>query len=277
MLKTLSPNAAPAFAQALSHEGEVLRRLSHQHIVRYRCAGTWGGTPVLVMERLHESLRDWLARHADAQGQTQVCEDQALRWARQVAQALHVLHRSGHKHLDLKPANLLLTAPDPQGRQTLKLADFGACLPLTNPLHPFVGTPGWAAPEQTRPAAEDAAGQPLFATSAASDWYALGQLLHRWLTGRLSPSSQADLARYQAHGLPGLVQHPLVHSLAADNALTWQCPLPDDTPRSTGTSSETVVSSTPSRPKGSVYRLANLLLNEAPARRMATASDWFGG
>lgn len=208
---------------ALAREAEHLRRLASRHIVRYQGAGLWQGEPVLVLERLHESLKDHLARtaqtaraapalpvpptarQAPASAPQGIDQAQAMAWVRQAAQGLRTLHRSGRKHLDIKPANLLLTAADAQGRQLLKLADFGACLPLSQMLHPFVGTPGWAAPEQTRPVAQGPGRQAVYATSQASDWYALGQLLHRLLTGHLNPVGRAALARYQRGGLQGFL------------------------------------------------------------------------
>ena len=206
--------------EALACEGEHLRRLASRHIVRYQGAGLWQGEPVLVLERLHESLKDHLAKAAQVARSTQAAmqalanapqgigEAQALVWVREAAQGLRALHRSGRKHLDIKPANLLLTAPDAQGQQRLKLADFGACLPLAQAQHPFVGTPGWAAPEQMRPVAQGPGRQALFATSPASDWYALGQLLHRLLTGHLNSAGMAALGRYQRGGVQGLLDFP---------------------------------------------------------------------
>ncbi|WP_427911380.1 serine/threonine-protein kinase [Ramlibacter sp. MMS24-I3-19] len=87
------------------------------------------------------------------------------------ARALAHVHGRGWVHRDIKPANLLLRA---DGR--LLLADFGAaCAQGTSaPRCHAVGTPLYACPELS-----DAA-----PVTPAMDIYALGAVLHEWLTGR---------------------------------------------------------------------------------------------
>lgn len=181
-----SPQDRLVHSQALLREAHQLRRLRHRHIVRFQRSGTHGGAPVLVLEQLHESLHQHLQRlppSAQTGMPPHLPPAVALRWAHQVALGLGSLHQAGLRHLDLKPANLLLTPPGPWP-QRLKIADFGACLGAEVAEHPFFGTPGWIAPEQMRPVGRGADGQPLFATDVRTDLFALGQLLFAMLTGR---------------------------------------------------------------------------------------------
>jgi len=109
---------------------------------------------------------------------------------RQLTSAINALHRHGILHRDLKSSNVMIR---PDGR--LVILDFGlstrlvtrspeAIRPLADVLTPratsttervLAGTLEYMSPEQT-------AGKPL---SDASDWYAVGVMLYRVLTGRL--------------------------------------------------------------------------------------------
>lgn len=93
---------------------------------------------------------------------------------RQLADAIHAIHRHGKLHRDLKPSNVMVT---PHGR--VVLLDFG----LASDLHlggtgqtltddGFVGTPTYMAPEQ-------ASGRAVPET----DWYGFGTMLYEVLFG----------------------------------------------------------------------------------------------
>ncbi len=90
----------------------------------------------------------------------------------QLAHGVYALHASGHMHRDIKPSNVLV---QPDGR--VVLLDFGVIAELGAARHgtqELVGTPMYMAPEQAR-------GK----ITKASDWYAVGVVLYRVLTGAL--------------------------------------------------------------------------------------------
>jgi hypothetical protein len=106
----------------------------------------------------------------------------------QLAGALAALHRAGKVHRDVKPSNVLIT---PEGR--VVLLDFGLVSDHAEPggdslRGRIVGTPAYMAPAQMTGDA----------TSAASDWYAVGVMLYEPIAGRLpfdGPTFEALAAR----------------------------------------------------------------------------------
>ena len=122
-LKILAPdrNGDPEFRERLRREARALSRLSHPNVV---CAvfdvGTEAGTDYFVMELLAgETLAERLDRGP-------LSLEQTLDVGGQIASALETCHRASLVHLDLKPANVMLTLSG------VKLLDFGiARSPLT--------------------------------------------------------------------------------------------------------------------------------------------------
>lgn len=144
-----------------------------RHIVRLIDSGEHDGLPVLALER-HDCD---LARHMDelrSRG-ARLPFAQAVEWLAQANQALARVHQYGWRHLDLKPANLLL---DP-ARRSLRLADFGTSRALADlDPHPYAGTASWQAPEQFFPVDGDR-----YDTDARTDYFALGALFFYLATG----------------------------------------------------------------------------------------------
>ena len=95
-------------------EAEVLALLNHPNIAAIYGLERVGGVTALVMEYV-EGLT-----LADRIAQGRIPLDEALRIARQIAEALEAAHDQGIVHRDLKPANIKVR---PDG--TVKLLDFG--------------------------------------------------------------------------------------------------------------------------------------------------------
>jgi len=174
------------------HEIRIAATLQHPHILGLIDSGVLGdewneskGLPYYVMPFVDgESLRARL----DRERQLPVAE--ALRLAREVADALDYAHHHGVVHRDIKPENVLL-----QGGHAL-VTDFGIALAIQHAGDArltgtglSLGTPHYMAPEQ---AAGDRA------VNASADIYALGAVTYEMLVGEppfTGPSPQAVLAR----------------------------------------------------------------------------------
>jgi serine/threonine-protein kinase len=163
--------AAPLFnrraAERFVQEARVLARLDHPGICRLR---DWGhspeGWPYLVLDLVHgEPLP------ADDKGRPL---RERLATVARIADAVAAAHRQLVAHLDLKPANVLMTAD-----RGPVLLDFGISRVLNEDdatggtLTRWL-TPAYASPEQLR-------GEPV---SAATDVYALGVMLYEQATGK---------------------------------------------------------------------------------------------
>jgi serine/threonine protein kinase len=113
---------------------------------------------------------------------------------RQLAEGLGALHQAGKLHRDIKPTNVLVTR---EGR--VVLVDFGLAVDLAAgpgrrpDAGRLMGTPSYMAPEQIL-------GQ---APSEASDWFSVGVMLYRALTGQLPfPGLDVDTILGRMSGNP---------------------------------------------------------------------------
>jgi non-specific serine/threonine protein kinase/serine/threonine-protein kinase len=194
----LQGNASnPRLVERFEEERRILARLSHPGIARLLDGGlTPDGRPYLVLEYVD-------GRPIDAYCDEEKLDIAArLRLFLKVADAVQSAHQQLVLHLDLKPANILVT---PEGEP--RLLDFGIARILsegslgTSQAEATLRlmTPHYASPEQ-------AEGLPL---GVASDVFSLGTLLYRLLTGRLpyrvesaSPLEAARIIREEAPVLP---------------------------------------------------------------------------
>nr|WP_243869937.1 serine/threonine-protein kinase [Amycolatopsis granulosa] len=106
-----------------------------------------------------------------------IAPERALKLLDQVADALDCLHERGLVHLDVKPANVLVTSRE-AAREHVYVADFGLTRRGATGHRTrggdFLGSPTYAAPEHLR-------GEPL---DGRTDQYALACVLYACLTGQ---------------------------------------------------------------------------------------------
>jgi serine/threonine-protein kinase len=186
-LKVLRPELSAILgAERFLTEIKTTANLQHPHILSLFDSGEAEGTVFYVMPYVEgESLRDRIAR------EKQLPVEEAVRIAREVADALDYAHRHGVVHRDIKPENILL-----HDSRAL-VADFGIALAVSRSdggtrmteTGMSLGTPHYMSPEQ-------AMGQREITPKA--DVYALGCVLYEMLTGEppfTGPTAQAIVAR----------------------------------------------------------------------------------
>jgi hypothetical protein len=181
-LKLIDPRhaASPQAREWFYREARSMARIEHPGAVRVHHYDVEAGEPYIELEYVAgQSLDQFLTpgRAMPQQWIGPVLE--------QLCDVLGEAHRRRVVHRDLKPANLLLVAGRPPGKD-LKVLDFGIAKllepgeGLTIPGQ-FVGSPGYASPEQLR-------GGPV---DHRTDLYAVGVLLYRFLTGRQPAAAAA--------------------------------------------------------------------------------------
>jgi tetratricopeptide (TPR) repeat protein len=193
-IKVLRAELTGAIGEDRFHrEIEVAANLAHPHIMPLHDSGSADGMLYFVMPLVEgESLRAKL----DREGALPIAE--AIRIAREVAEALAYSHRHGVVHRDVKPENIMLA----DGHALLM--DFGIAR-LTERLGPHltstgltIGTPAYMSPEQ-------ASGESLL--DGRSDIYSLGCVLFEMVAGAApygGPNARALLTRHLIADVPSL-------------------------------------------------------------------------
>ncbi len=170
-IKLLKPELAAVLgAERFVVEIKTTAALQHPHILPLFDSGTADGFLYYVMPYIPgETLRSKLDR------ETQLGVDEAVKIAREVADALDYAHRNGVIHRDIKPENILLHDGRPM------VADFGIALAVSaaaggrmTETGLSLGTPYYMSPEQATAEKE---------ISARSDVYSLASVLYEMLTG----------------------------------------------------------------------------------------------
>ncbi|MCZ6918324.1 MAG: protein kinase [Gemmatimonadetes bacterium] len=170
-VKVLRPELAAAIGpERFLREIKTTAQLNHPHILPLLDSGDADGFLYYVMPFMEgESLRDRLDR------EKQLSVEDALRVAREVADALHTAHQRDVVHRDIKPENILIEA----GHAVI--ADFGIARAIQasggdqlTETGLAVGTPSYMSPEQAA-GSRDLDGR--------SDIYALGCVVYELLAG----------------------------------------------------------------------------------------------
>ena len=198
-LKVLRPELAAVIGgDRFLQEIKTTANLHHAHILPLHDSGEADGLVYYVMPYIEgESLRDRIDRD------TQLPVEEAVRIAREVADALDYAHRQGVIHRDIKPDNIMLH----DGH--VVVADFGIALAASRSddgtrmteTGMSLGTPHYMSPEQAMGDRE---------IRASSDVYALACVLYEMLMGEppfTGPTAQAIVAKVMTDDPAGLAIH----------------------------------------------------------------------
>ncbi|MGJ9412563.1 serine/threonine-protein kinase [Aeromicrobium sp. CF4.19] len=156
----------PRAMRRITREVAMLARVSHPNVVTVHDLvhlpdGEGEIIPHLVMELVEgTSLRDLLATHGPS--------PRSVIAVQGVLEGLAACHRADILHLDIKPANVLVTTAG-----GVKIVDFGIARAASDATATVAGTPHYMAPEQYDGRADQ-----------RSDIYSVGCLLYECLTGK---------------------------------------------------------------------------------------------
>ncbi len=164
-------------------EAKTVFNMHHQHIVRVIDVFEENGTAYYVMDFIDgQSLNDMVKTHGP------LPEQKALKYIREIADALRYVHSFNRLHLDVKPGNIMVDKKD-----NSVLIDFGASKHYDEEsgegTSTFLGinTRGYAPVEQQNGS--------LSTFSPATDIYALGATLYKLLTGITPPDAVSLLSK----------------------------------------------------------------------------------
>jgi eukaryotic-like serine/threonine-protein kinase len=153
----------------LALEAELLARLGHPALVRGFGAVLEGPHPHLLLEHVEGPTLGSLVKRFGA-----LDLDQLLPLALHVVAVLHYLAAEGVVHLDVKPGNIVMSAPP-------RLIDLSVARPVERSalIRYIIGTDAYMAPEQCDPSARPGLIGP------ATDVWGLGATLYHAATGQL--------------------------------------------------------------------------------------------
>lgn len=164
--------ADPEFRERFVDEARNTSAIDHAHVVPLYDFDEVDGRLYIAMRYVEGSDLASLIKDGPISSQ------RTLTLLGQVADALDALHGRGLVHLDVKPANVLVTHKESIGGEHVYLADFGltrrGATGHRTRSGDFLGSPTYAAPEHLR-------GEPV---DARTDQYSLTCVLFACLTGR---------------------------------------------------------------------------------------------
>lgn len=202
------------FKEKFLKEARLIASMDNQHIVRVFDAFEENGTAYYVMEHLDNgSLDDMLSHVAFS-------EATAMKFTRQIAEALAYIHNMNVLHLDVKPANILL-----RKNGDAVLIDFGISKRYDEDGGQTSTTPtgiskGYAPLEQYNQ------GMQIF--TPCTDIYSLGATMYKMITGQTPP--EASIVNEE--GLP--VKPSTITDATWSAVVKAMCPRRKDRPQSIG-------------------------------------------
>lgn len=156
--------------EQLIHEARIVSKLQHPNIIPLYDFGEYQGTPYLVYAHIEGRTLEQLLKEKKTLSLVQAAEI-----ACGVLEGLAYAHAQGISHLDVKPANVMITSTN-----IPMLMDFGLAMAGGNQPQDFSatlsGTPRYMAPELI-------AGKPI---AFAGDLYATGVMLYEMVTGKFA-------------------------------------------------------------------------------------------
>ncbi|MEE0954727.1 MAG: serine/threonine-protein kinase [Eubacterium sp.] len=170
---------ARASIDAILAEANLMKKLDHPALPRIVDILETEKVFYIVMDYIEgETLEKILNRKGP------IPPDQVILWSVQLAQVLDYLHSLDPPviYRDMKPSNVIVS-PESQ----IRLIDFGIAReykPGKKQDTRILGTPGYAAPEQSG----------FFQTDARTDIYSLGMTMYTMLTGRKPPGFKEQAA-----------------------------------------------------------------------------------
>ena len=170
---------ASRFRNKFLKEAKTLAALKHPNIIRVFDVFEDNGTAYYVMDYIEgNNLSDIV------EGKGRLSEPLALKYIRQVANALDYLHQKKLLHLDVKPANILLD----KNTGNAILIDFGVSKQYDQDGQQTSTTPP-AISKGYSPVEQYAQGSNVKTFSPATDIYSLAATLYKLVTGNTPPES----------------------------------------------------------------------------------------
>jgi serine/threonine protein kinase/tetratricopeptide (TPR) repeat protein len=180
--------------RSFNREVRAMARLEHPGIIEVFDFGrTEMGSPFVAMEYVSGSALNPYMRGPWTWGQL-------WNFLNELLTALAHAHARDIVHRDLKPGNIIVL-PNASGPGSVKLADFGIALAISDARHAdrrIEGTPAYIAPEAASGSVAD--------IGPWTDLYSLGVMLFEILTGDLPYRGRHLLSHHQTSPLPQLKQ-----------------------------------------------------------------------
>lgn len=171
------------FIEKFQREAQAAARLSHPNIVNIYDVGIADGDHYIVMEYVPgRTLKDKIRQEGHLEPR------EALKVAREIAEALAHAHANNLVHCDIKPHNILMMADG-----HVKVADFGIARAVTESTMTYsgnvVGSVHYFSPEQAKGTM----------ITPKSDVYSLGVVLYEMLTGKLPFTGETPVSIAMKH------------------------------------------------------------------------------